>query len=62
VFPNEPQINKGKQHANSPSSKTSQTPSMHSKQPSTKANSNNREIIFCDMHPEIVKLEEKKYL
>jgi hypothetical protein len=60
VFPNEPQIDKGKQPANSPSSETSQSSSIHSKQPSTKADNNKREITFSDMHPKIVKLEENK--
>jgi hypothetical protein len=60
VIPNEPKIDKGKQPANSPSSETSQSPSIHSKKPSTKEGNNKREITFCDMHLEIVKLEEKK--
>jgi hypothetical protein len=60
VFPIKPQIDKGKQHANSPSYETYESSSIHSKQPSTKAYSNERKIFFNDMHHEIEKLEKIK--
>jgi hypothetical protein len=62
VLPTEPQLDKGKQPVNSPSSESSEASSIQSKQPPTQAESNERKITFNDMHPEIEKVEEKKYV
>jgi hypothetical protein len=58
--PHDLHIDKGNNHVTSPRSKASQSSSIHSKQQSTKADIGKREITFSDMHPEIVKLDEKK--
>jgi hypothetical protein len=60
VPPNDPHINKGKKPTHCPSPEASQSSSIHSKQHSTKADNGKRELTFSDMHPEIVKLDEKR--
>jgi hypothetical protein len=62
MIPIEPQMDKGKQPINSPSSESSESSSIQSKQPSAQAESNERKITFNDMHPEIEKVEENKFV
>jgi hypothetical protein len=62
ALPLEPQLDKGKQPANSPSSDSSEASSVQSKQPPVQAESNERKITFNDMHPEISKVEENKFV
>jgi hypothetical protein len=62
MLPIESQWDKGKQPTNSPSSESSESSSIQSKQPSTQAESNERKITFNDMHHEIEKVEENKFV
>jgi hypothetical protein len=55
-------MDKGNQPINSPSSESSESSSIQSKQPSTQAESNERKNTFNDMHLEIEKVEENKFV
>jgi hypothetical protein len=50
------------QLVNSPSFESYESQSIQSKQPVTQVESNERKITFNDMHPEIEKVEDKKFV
>jgi hypothetical protein len=62
AFPLEPQLDKGKQPAISVSSDSSETSSYTIKTLPAKLEDNERKITFDDMHPEMSRVEEKKFV